>query len=92
MRHDHAVSSTAHNVRGGAGTLLDLLLESTRDGSGVENFLAELAGLAAEELSHPGREVSCGITVDRRRQASLEAGSTGEGSGQHASDPARSRR
>ena len=81
MRHNHAVSSTAHNVRGGAGTLLDLLLESTRDGSGVENFLAGLAGLAAEELSHPGREVSCGITVDRRRQASLEAGSTGEGSG-----------
>ena len=80
MRHDHAVSSTAHHVRGSAGTLLDLLLESTRDGSGVENFLAELAGLAEEELSHPGREVSCGITVDRRRQASVEAGSTGEGS------------
>lgn len=80
MRHDHAVSSTEHHVRGSAGRLLDLLLESSRDGSGVENFLAALAGLAEEELSHPEREVSCGITIDRRRQASAEAGSTGGGS------------
>jgi len=80
MREDRTVSSTTHNVSGSAGTLLDLLLESTQSGSGLDDFLDELSGLAAEELSHPGREVSCGITVDRRRQPSSEAGRTGEGS------------
>ena len=88
MRENRAESSTAHNtsgsvrggVRGGASTLLGLLLESTRAGSGVDDFLADLAGLAAAELSHAGTEVSCGITVDRRKQASIEAGSTSEGS------------
>ncbi|MDP9982164.1 hypothetical protein J2W14_001552 [Pseudarthrobacter oxydans] len=84
MREDRAVSSTAHSIRGGvsggASTLLGLLLQSTRAGSGVDDFLADLASLAAAELSHPGTEVSCGITVHRRKQASIDAGSTGEGS------------
>lgn len=84
MRQNNAASSTAHNLRGdshgsSSGALLGLLLESTREGSGVEDFLAELASLAAAQLSVPGREVSCGITVDRGRQASIEAGSTGDG-------------
>ena len=80
MRENRAGSSTAHDVRGGASTLLGLLLESTRPGSGLDDFLAELARLAAAELSRPGIEVSCGITVDRRKQASIDAGTTGEGS------------
>ena len=84
MRENRADSSPAHNigggVRGGSGALLGLLLESTRAGSGVDDFLAGLAGLAAAELSRPGSEVSCGITVDRRKQASIEGGSTSEGS------------
>ena len=79
MRENRA-GSTAHDIRGGASTLLGLLLESTRAGSGVDDFLAELARLAAAELSQPGSGVSCGITVDRRKQTSLGAGSTGEGS------------
>jgi hypothetical protein len=79
MHEDRAVSSTAHNVRGGISALLGLLLESTRAGSGVDDFLADLAALAAAELLHPGTEVSCAITVHRRKQASIEAGSTGEG-------------
>ncbi|MET3949312.1 GAF and ANTAR domain-containing protein [Arthrobacter sp. UYEF36] len=80
MREDRAVSSTAHNVGGSAGTMLDLLLASTQAGSGVDDFLTELSGLAAEELSHPGRDVFCGLTVDRRKQPSSAAGSTGDGS------------
>lgn len=80
MREDRAVSSTAHKIRGGASTLLGLLLQSTRAGSGVDDFLADLASLAAAELSHPGAEVSCGITVHGRKQASIDAGSTSEGS------------
>ena len=80
MRENRAVSFTEHHISGSAGTLLDLLLESTQAGFGVDDFLAELSALAAEELSHPGREVSCGITVERRRQPSSEVGSTGEGS------------
>ncbi|BCW68096.1 ANTAR domain-containing protein [Arthrobacter sp. NicSoilB4] len=57
------------------------MLESTREGSDVEDFLSELAGLAAAQLSRPGREVSCGITFERRRQAPIQTGSTGEGAG-----------
>jgi hypothetical protein len=83
MREKRAVSSTAHNTRGGVSgsptALLGLLLESTRAGSGVDDFLADLANLAAAELSRPGSEASCGITVHRRKQASIEAGSTSEG-------------
>lgn len=81
MRENRAISSTAQNLRGGdsggAGTLLGLLLKSTTPAeSGVEDFLADLANLAAAELSRPGTEVSCGITVHRRKQASVEAGSS----------------
>jgi hypothetical protein len=79
MRHDNAVSSTAHNLQGSSGTLLEVLLEGTREGSGAEDFLAELARLAAAELSRPGRQVSCGITLERRKRASIQTGSTGEG-------------
>ena len=78
--HENRAVSMAHNIRGGISALLGLLLESTRTGSGVDDFLADLASLAATELSHPGTEVSCRITVHRPKQASIEAGSSGEGS------------
>lgn len=80
MREHRAESFTGHQTSGSAGTLLDLLLESTQAGFGVDDFLAGLCALAAEELSPPGGEVSCGITVQRRKQPSSAAGSTGEGS------------
>lgn len=78
MRQDQVVSTTAQTIRAHPSTLLGLLLEGTEAGSGVEEFLAGLAGLAAEELSSPEREVSCGIAVERRKQPTLVAGSTGE--------------
>lgn len=79
MGHNHAVESAAHAVQGGSGALLDLLLESAREGSVVEDFLAGLARLAADEVSLPDHEVSCGITIDRRKHPSLAAGATGKG-------------
>ncbi|WP_326957341.1 MULTISPECIES: ANTAR domain-containing protein [unclassified Arthrobacter] len=79
MQDDHAVSSAWQKV-GTSSTLLDLVLESTDAGSGVQDFLAGLASLAAEELSRPGRAVTCGITVTRQKQPSLASGSTGAGS------------
>lgn len=79
MRYNNAVSSTADTLRGSSGTLLEVLLEITREGAGVEDFLAGLASIAAAELSRPGREVSCGITFERRKQATIETGSTGDG-------------
>ncbi|MET1021717.1 MAG: ANTAR domain-containing protein [Arthrobacter sp.] len=78
MRHIHA--SESQNNGDAAGTLLELVLVSTDAGSGVDDFLAELASLTAEELSGPKREVSCGITVSRRKQPPYDVGSTGRGS------------
>ena len=80
MRDNNAISSTSQVISDTVGTLLDLVLDSTEAGSGVDDFLTELASLTAAELSRPEREVSCGITVNRRRQPSSHVGSTGEGS------------
>ncbi|WP_024367717.1 ANTAR domain-containing protein [Arthrobacter sp. TB 26] len=80
MRDSPALSSTWHNIAGSGSTLLDLVLDSTEAGSNVDYFLARLARLAAAELSRPEREVTCGITVTRRKQPPAEWGSTGEGS------------
>lgn len=79
MQDDHAISATRPKVATDS-TLLDLVLESTDAGSGAQDFLAGLAGLAAQELSRPGREVTCGITVTRPKQPSLDSGSAGAGS------------
>jgi hypothetical protein len=80
MRENNAISSTSQNVGDTVSTLLELVVDSTGAGSGVGDFLAELARLAAEELSHPERDVSCGVTVTRRKQPPSSAGSAGEGS------------
>lgn len=80
MREDNAVSSTSHNIRDAVSTLLELVLDSTGAGSDVADFLADLARLTAGELSRPEREVSCGITLNRRKQPSSDVGSSGEGS------------
>lgn len=80
MHDNRAIASMAQNISARTGTLLDLLLESTEAGSVVEDFLAELTSLAAAELSRPGHEVSCGISLHRQRQPSSEAGSPDEGS------------
>ncbi|MET1064310.1 MAG: ANTAR domain-containing protein [Arthrobacter sp.] len=78
MRDNDA--SAPQNNGGTVGTLLGLVLGSTDPDSGVDDFLAGLASLTAEELSGPGRDVSCGITVNRRKQPSYDVGSTGAGS------------
>jgi hypothetical protein len=79
--HDKiAVSPTSQNVSSTVGTLLDLVLASTGAGPGVDDFLAVLAQLTSEALSRPEREVACGITLNRRKQPSLDVGNTGAGS------------
>jgi len=81
MRDNRTISTTSQNLAGtGRRLLLDLVLDNTEPGSGVDHFLARLAALAAEELSRPEREVTCGITVFRRKQPSSDWGSTGDGS------------
>jgi GAF domain-containing protein len=58
----------------GSGTkehLQDLVLDS----SDVEDFLHELAVVAAAELSSPGQEVFCGVTLIRRKKAATIASS-----------------
>ena len=80
MRENNAISSTSPHVGETVSTLLELVVDSTETGSGVADFLAELSRLTAEELSRPEHEVSCGITVTRRKQPSSYAGSAGEGS------------
>ena len=79
MRENNAISSTSPNIDT-VSTLLDLVVDSTETDSGVADFLAELTRLTAEVLSRPEHEVSCGITVTRRKQPSSYAGSAGEGS------------
>ena len=87
MRENNVISSTSHNIRDAVSPLLDLVLNSTETGSDVADFLADLARLTAGELSRPEREVSCGITLNRRKQPSSEAGSSGEGSGSNLQIP-----
>lgn len=58
----------------GSGTkehLQDLVLDS----SDVEDFLHELAVIAASELASPGQEVYCGVTLIRRKRAATIASS-----------------
>ncbi|MET4093859.1 ANTAR domain-containing protein [Arthrobacter sp. UYCu712] len=59
------------------GTLLDLLLDNAAASSGMDDFLAELAVLAGHRFSRPGAEVSCGVTLYRRRKPASTAGSRG---------------
>lgn len=80
MSENLASSSVSEDIGSSVGTLLDLVLDSTEAGSGIGDFLAELAAQAAATLSRPQLEICCGITLHRAKQASLEAGSTGEGS------------
>lgn len=77
---ENAISSRSLNFGDTGSTLLELVVDSTGTGSGVADFLAELARLAAETLSRPERDVSCGVTVTRRKQPPSHAGSAGEGS------------
>lgn len=51
--------------------LQDLVLDS----SDVEDFLHELAVVAASELASPGQEVFCGVTLIRRKRAATIASS-----------------
>ncbi|MFJ5693938.1 ANTAR domain-containing protein [Arthrobacter sp. NPDC093125] len=66
----------AHEITPGAGSrtkedLQDLVLNS----SDVEDFLHELAVVAASELSSPGQEVFCGVTLLRQKKAATIASS-----------------
>ncbi len=79
MRDKNASLYTSQNIGDTVGHAAGPVVDSTEAGSGVDDFLAGLASLTAEELSRPEREVSCGITVTRRKQPSSEAGSAGEG-------------
>ncbi|MHA7279883.1 GAF and ANTAR domain-containing protein [Arthrobacter sp. MDT2-2] len=56
----------------GIADLQDLVLDSP----GVEHFLGTLAQLAARQLSDPGREVFCGVTLLRPRHAETVASSS----------------
>lgn len=58
--------------------LMALVLDCTEPGYGVEEFLEELTSLTAQALSRPGREVSCAITVMRRKRPPFAAGHTPE--------------
>lgn len=80
MRESNTISSTSPSIRDAVSTLLDLVLDSTGTESDVADFLSGLASLTARALSRPEREVSCGITINRRRRPSAVVGSTGAGS------------
>lgn len=80
MRENKAIPSASENVGDTVSTLLEHVVDSTGTGPGVDDFLAELARLAAEELSRPECGVSCGVTVTRRKLPPSYAGSAGEGS------------
>ena len=88
MHENNAISSTSQNIRDAVSTLLDLVLDSTETGSDVADFLAELASLTAGGLSRPEREVSCGITINRRKQPSSAVGSSRRGLRQQPPDSA----
>jgi hypothetical protein len=51
--------------------LQDLVLDS----SDVEDFLQELAVVAASELASPGQDIFCGVTLIRRKRAATIASS-----------------
>lgn len=72
--HDEDGTSTRS---GSTEALLDLVLDNAASGSGVEDFLAGLAALAGQRLSRPDAEVTCGITLYRRRKPASTAGSGG---------------
>lgn len=76
-----ATTSTPQGRSSSTGTLLGLVLDSTDAGSGVEDFLAKLATATGQELSRPDREVTCAITVMRRKRPPSAAGSTLAGAG-----------
>lgn len=69
-------TDTARSRSGASGALLGLVVASTEDGSGVDDFLAQLATLMGHKLSSPEREVTCRITVTRRKRPPSAAGST----------------
>ena len=74
MRVTRTESRAPHSTGVSGATLLDLVLESSEPGSGVDGFLSQLTSLVAAEFSRPDREVSCGIIVNRRKQPAAEAG------------------
>jgi GAF domain-containing protein len=58
-----------------ATSITEHLHEELLNSSDIEQFLAELARVSARNLSEPGDEVLCGITLQRQRQAATTAGS-----------------
>jgi GAF domain-containing protein len=56
-------------------SISDHLHEELLNSSDVEEFLAELARVSARNLSEPGDEVLCGITLLRQRKAATVASS-----------------
>jgi hypothetical protein len=70
---------TAQSTGSTSGTLLGLVVASSDDGSGVDEFLAQLATLVGQMLSGPERAVTCEVTVTRRRRPPLASGSVPEG-------------
>jgi GAF domain-containing protein len=74
MAHDLSPETGSLAPDTGNGTkehLQDLVLDS----SDVEDFLHELAVVAASELASPGQEVFCGVTLIRRKRAATIASS-----------------
>lgn len=74
MAHELTPGNGSLAPETGSGTkehLQDLVLDS----SDVEDFLHELAVVAAAELSSPGQEVFCGVTLIRRKKAATIASS-----------------
>ena len=73
----------AHELTPGNGSLAPETGSGTKehrqdlvlDSSDVEDFLHELAVVAAAELSSPGQEVFCGVTLIRRKKAATIASS-----------------
>ncbi len=78
MRDYHANVFVQQRGSSTSGTLLGLVVASTGDGSGVDDFLAQLATWMGQELSCPEREVTCAITVTRPKRPPSIAGSTAE--------------
>ena len=76
MKVSQDISSESRTISSNVSSLLDLVLDSTEPGSGVDGFLSQLTGLLAGELFRPDREVSCGIIVNQRKQPASEAGYT----------------
>jgi hypothetical protein len=78
MREFHAntpFTSSPHSAST-AGALLGLVVASTDDGFGVDDFVAQLAALMEQKLSRPEAGVSCAITLTRRKRLPSTAGRT----------------